>query len=69
MFILCAQLLISIPKAVLIFLLSKTLKLGRFAGVGKLVVGIGSKFILILLISNIFFAKSYQEHCPSLEKL
>ena len=54
---LSSQLLISIPKTVFILLLSKTLKLGRFAGVGKLVVGMGSKFMPILLISNIFLAK------------
>ena len=39
------------------------------SGVGKLVVGIGFKFILILLISNISLAKSYHEHFPSFEKL
>ena len=35
---------------------------GELAGVGKLVVGIGCKFIFISLISNIFLAKSYHEH-------
>jgi hypothetical protein len=34
-FKLCSKLLIAIPKAVFILLLSKTLKIGHFDGVGK----------------------------------
>ena len=59
---LSCQVFISMPKAFLILLLSKTLKLGRLAGVGNCVDGIGFKSIETLFFLKIADAKSYQEH-------
>jgi hypothetical protein len=66
---LSSHLLIFKLKVVFILVLSSTLKEGLFAGVGKLVEGMGIKFMEIVFNSKIFLAKSYQLHCPSLEKL
>ena len=55
---------ISTFKMFLILDLSKTLKIGRFAGVGYAFVLIGFVFIVLFDKSKITFAKSYQLATP-----
>ena len=66
-FKLSLQLGIDIPYVILIFDLSKTLKLGLLAGVGNSTDRTGKTLHLTSEISKIAFAKSYQLTTHSFE--